>query len=136
MRRTIALGALLTLGISPLVFQRTDEPRYSETAADTGKLSLPLQAFGRSTNLYRLRDAVFLVERRVGANGNSGEISNSVSVTGSGFSAASSSAGGVFGGDGGSLGGTGATGSVGGSAAGNGATGPTGGFAAGGNGAT
>src|SRR6187551_3249074 len=128
MRRSIALGALLALGMGPLLLQCKDEPRYSESVSDVGQLSLPLETFGRSGNLYRLRDAVFLVERRVGAGGG---FDNVVSVvTGSGGSS-TTGVGGAAGATGGT-GGTGATGSTGGmgEVGGSGATGGTGGMGA------
>src|SRR6187399_2593969 len=100
MRRSIAMGALLAWGMGPLLLQCKDEPRYSEGVSDVGQLSLPLETFGRSGNLYRLRDAVFLVERRVGEDGEESAVSvvsgnvGTTSITGAGGSGATGGTGG------------------------------------------
>jgi hypothetical protein len=96
MRRCIALGALLVLGMSPLLVQCQDEPRYEEQNSETGQLSLPLEAFGRSGNVYRLREAVFLVERRIAAAGDGSGGAGGASFTsiGNGIVASASGVGG------------------------------------------
>src|SRR6187551_784394 len=118
MRRSIALGALLALGMGPLLLQCKDEPRYSEGVSDVGQLSLPLETFGRSGNLYRLRDAVFLVEHRVGAgqsvnNVSSDGVGGSFAEGGAGAEGSTGSTGSGARGSTGATGGTGATGSTG-----------------------
>ena len=105
MRRIFVVGTLLLLGASPVLMKCQDEPRYGDEVGETGQLKLPLEATGRSGNRYRLRDGIFLVERRVSGSsigaGGAGEEDSAVSTSGAvvtGVGGGSFTTGAAFGG--------------------------------------